>query len=198
MWDERYNAPDFVYGTRPNEFLAETAERMPDGPVLCLAEGEGRNAVWLAEQGREVTAVDFSPVGLEKARRLAAERGVTIRCVCADLAHYRIEPATWAGIVAIFAHLPAEVRRCVHRQVVGGLRPGGLFILEAYTPAQLDYGTGGPPVAELTMDLATVEAELDGLEFEIARETEREVVEGRYHTGTGHVVQIAARRPASC
>ncbi len=194
MWDERYSDTDYAYGTEPNGFLVEEAWRIPDGPVLCLAEGEGRNAVWLAERGFDVTAVDASRVGLEKAQRLAAERGVTIACECSDLADYAIEPGAWAGIVSIFGHMPPDLRRQVHAQVVNGLRPGGVFIVEAYTPNQLDYGTGGPPVADMMMDVATLEAELPGLVFDFAREREREVVEGRYHTGAGHVVQLVARR----
>lgn len=197
MWDDRYSDPDFAYGTEPNAFLAEEAHRLPaEGPILCLAEGEGRNAVWLAERGYAVTAVDGSSVGLEKATKLARERGVDIECVCSDLAHYPIEPGQWAGIVSIFGHLPADLRPQVHRQVAEGLRPGGTLILEAYTPQQLAYGTGGPPVEAMMMDLARLESELPGLEFEVAREIEREVIEGKYHTGAGHVVQLVARRPA--
>jgi SAM-dependent methyltransferase len=195
MWDERYSDPDFVYGTAPNAFLEAQAHRLPEGPVLCLAEGEGRNAVWLAEQGHAVTAVDASPVGLEKAGRLARDRGVSVRWICADLADFAIAPGHWAGIVSIFAHLPPDLRRRVHAGVVTGLRPGGALLLEAYTPMQLAYGSGGPPAAEMMMDLDTIETELAGLRFEIARECEREVLEGKYHTGLGHVAQVVARRP---
>jgi SAM-dependent methyltransferase len=196
MWDERYADSDYAYGTSPNDFLVEQADRLPEGPVLCLAEGEGRNAVWLAALGHAVTAMDASAVGLEKARRLAAARGVRIATRCSDLAHFEIAPNAWSGIVSIFAHVPPDLRRAVHRRVVAGLRAGGVLILEAYTPEQLRFGTGGPPVAELTMDLATLEDELAGLVFEVAREQEREVFEGRYHQGRGHVVQIVGRKPA--
>jgi SAM-dependent methyltransferase len=196
MWDERYAEDDYAYGTAPNDFLVEQAGCIPEGPVLCLAEGEGRNAVWLAARGHAVTAMDASSVGLEKAHRLAAERGVEIVTCRSDLAHFAIAPNTWMGIVSIFAHVPPDLRRAVHRRVVAGLRPGGVLILEAYTPEQLRFGTGGPPVVELTMDLATLEDELAGLVFEVAREREREVFEGRYHRGRGHVVQIVGRKPA--
>jgi len=195
MWDERYADGDYAYGTSPNDFLVEQADRLPEGPILCLAEGEGRNAVWLAARGHAVTAMDASAVGLEKARRLAAERGVRIATCCSDLAHFEISPNVWSGIVSIFAHVPPDLRRAVHRRVVEGLRPGGVLILEAYTPEQLRFGTGGPPVAELTMSLATLEDELAGLVFEVAHEREREVFEGRYHQGRGHVVQIVGRKP---
>ncbi len=196
MWDERYADSDYAYGTAPNDFLVEQADCLPQGPVLCLAEGEGRNAVWLAARGHAVTAMEALSVGLEKARRLAAERGVRIESRCSDLAHFEIAPEAWSGIVSIFAHVPPDLRRAVHRRVVEALRPGGVLILEAYTPEQLRFGTGGPPVAELTMDLATLEDELAGLVFEVASEREREVFEGRYHRGPGHVVQIVGRKPA--
>lgn len=195
MWDERYSDADYVYGTKPNDFLVQNAGRLPRGPVLCLAEGEGRNAVWLAQQGYRVTAVDSSAVGLEKAKRLAQDRGVSLDIICTDLAHYSIDPGYWAGIVSIFAHVPADLRRSLHRDVVNGLRPGGVLILEAYTPHQLAYATGGPKTAEMTMDLARLEAELEGLVFDTAVECEREVIEGKYHTGLGHVVQLVGRKP---
>ncbi len=196
MWDERYADPDeYAYGTQPNTFFASEAGRIPDGPVLFLAEGEGRNAVWLAERGHAVTAVDGSAVGLEKARRLAAERGVEIETVHADLANHPIEAGAWAGIVSIFGHLPPDIRREVHRRAASGLRPGGLFLLEAYTPRQLAYGTGGPPTAEMMMDLAGLRAELPGLELLVGQEIERRVEEGRYHSGLAHVVQVVAQAP---
>jgi SAM-dependent methyltransferase len=194
FWDDRYAAPQYIYGETPNAFLAEMASQIPAGPVLCLAEGEGRNAVHLATLGHRVTAVDQSEAGLAKARRLAAARGVEIETVIADLENFAIEPGGWAGIVAIFAHLPPAIRRKVHAQVVCGLRLGGVFVLEAYTRAQLAFGTGGPKSPELLMNLGSLRAELAGLEFRIAREIEREVIEGDGHTGRGAVVQILARR----
>ncbi len=195
MWDERYAQAEYVFGTAPNAFFAAQAPRIPPGPVLFLAEGEGRNAAWLAEQGVPVTAVDASPVGLEKAQALAEARGAELTCVCTDLAEYTIEPGAWAGIVSIFGHLSPELRPRVHSQAASGLRPGGVFILEAFTPRQLAYGTGGPPDRAKMMDRATLATELSGLEQLVAHEGEREVVEGRYHTGAAHVVQLVARRP---
>ncbi len=191
FWDARYSEDGYAYGTSPNGFLAEAAKHIPKGRVLCLAEGEGRNAVYLAEQGYEVTAVDSSAVGMKKAERLAASRGVSIKTVTADLADFVIEPDHWDGIVAIFAHLPAALRARVHRASVAGLRPGGTFVLEAYAPRQLEFGTGGPPTLELLMSLDDLRDELRGLEFIVARETEREINEGRFHGGRGAVVQVA-------
>lgn len=194
-WNERYDTEGFVYGREPNAFLAGVSAMMPPGDVLCLAEGEGRNAVFLARQGHRVLAVDSSAVGLAKAARLAEEHGVRIETLTADLADLVIEPGRWDAIVSIFCHVPPPIRRTLHRQAAAGLRPGGLFVLEAYTPAQLEFRTGGPPTVELLMTLADLREELAGLEFLQAREIERDVVEGRLHTGRGAVVQIVARKP---
>jgi len=192
-WDEKYGAPGHYYGTEPNDFLREHHAVIPaGGRVLCLAEGEGRNAVFLAQQGFEVVAVDQSPVGLRKAEALAAERGVRIETVVADLADYRIEPGRWDGIVSIWCHLPPLLRAEVHGQVVAGLKRGGAFLLEAYTPAQLDYGTGGPKSIDLLPTLADTRAELDGLDLVHAVEREREVHEGQGHFGLSAVVEIVA------
>jgi hypothetical protein len=142
-----------------------------------------------------VTAVDSSGVGLDKAQRLAAERGVTITTVQADLTVYEIEADAWDGIVSIFCHLPAPLRARVHRSCVAGLRHGGLMLLEAYTPRQIGRGTGGPPTAELMMDAQTLRSELEGLDVLDLRECEREVHEGELHNGIGAVVQLVARKP---
>ncbi|MFO7953645.1 SAM-dependent methyltransferase [Thioalkalivibrio sp.] len=195
MWDERYTSDEYVYGTEPNEFLRAAVANVRRGRALCLGEGEGRNAVFLAQQGFEVLAVDSSAVGLQKAGRLATDRGVHIETLVADLADYTIEPDAWDLIVSIFCHVPPAIRRRLHAEVVTGLRPGGVFILEAYTPAQLEWGTGGPPTAELMMTRDALVEELDGLEFEEAVERERDVIEGQFHTGRGAVVQILAHKP---
>ena len=194
-WDERYAEAEFAYGTQPSAFLAAVACRIPDGPVLCLAEGQGRNAVFLARIGHHVTAVDQSAVGLARAHDLAAEHGVEIECVAADLADFVIQPEAWAGIVSIWAHLPPALRAAVNRRAVAGLRPGGIMVVEAYAPRQLSFGTGGPRVAELLVPRPALEAELAGLEFILAQEAEREVVEGKYHRGMAAVVQVLARKP---
>ena len=193
-WDARYAEPGWAFGIAPNDFLRDHAYLLPRGRVLCLAEGEGRNAVWLAEQGHDVTAVDISDIGLAKARRLAAERGVKITTVCADLATFPVAANEWQGVVSIFAHVPSEVRRRVHAAIVTALAPGGVLLLEAYRPQQIGRGTGGPPDDERMLDLERLRAELGGLEWLLAHELEREVIEGRYHTGRASVVQLAARR----
>lgn len=196
MWDQRYAEPGFAYGDKPNDFLVEVAERLPpDGPVLCLAEGEGRNAVWLAERGHSVVAVDASAVGLDKARDLARRRGVKIETIVADLRDHVIEPASFAAVVAIFAHLPPDLRSVVHKRAARGLRPGGVLVLEAFRPEQLDFRTGGPPTRALLYTLDDLRADLVDLRLDIAREVVRPIHEGRYHHGPSAVVQILASRP---
>lgn len=193
MWNDRYAEHGFAYGEGPNGFLAEVYGVL-EGPVLCLASGEGRNAVWLAEKGLEVHAVDFSAVGVAKTLALAAERGVTVHAVEGDLSTFDLGSSRWGGIVAVFAHLPPPIRKRVHAAIPTALRPGGRTVMEYYTPRQLAFGTGGPPKAEMLYEPESVRAQLDGLIFERLEEVEREVVEGRYHTGKAAVVQVIARR----
>lgn len=196
MWDTRYDTEDYVYGTEPNDFLRENVNRLKPGRALCLADGEGRNGVFLAEKGFEVTSVDVSGIGLRKARALARERGVDLETVRADLGDFDPGQDAWDSVVSIFCHLLPEIRATLHARVVAALVPGGTFLLEAYTPAQLEMGTGGPPTAERMVTLETLRGELDGLVFEHAVECSREVLEGLGHTGWAEVVQVLARKPA--
>lgn len=198
FWDQRYAATDgYVFGTEPNDFLREHAAQLPPrGRVLCLGEGEGRNAVFLARQGHAVTAVDQSAVGLAKAAALARRHGVTLTTTAADLADYAIEPGAWDAVVMIFLHLPRDLRRQVQRQAAAALRPGGVLVHESYGPAQLGRGTGGPQDPDLLPGLAEVCRHFSGLDLPVARELERDVVEGPGHTGRAAVVQLLARRRA--
>ncbi|WP_455206564.1 SAM-dependent methyltransferase [Kaarinaea lacus] len=195
MWDERYSSEEYIYGKDPNAFLANAVDKIPKGKVLCVAEGEGRNAVFLAERGYDVVAVDSSSVGLGKARKLAQERGVSIETIVCDLAHFDIEPESFDGVVSIFAHVPPQVRKELHKKIVNGLRSGGVLVLESYRPDQLKYKTGGPPTAEFMMTLEGLEEELKGLNFDYGVELDRDVVEGKFHTGKGAVVQIIGVKP---
>lgn len=199
MWDDRYGKAEFAYGTEPNDWVREHAARIrPGGRVLCLAAGEGRNAVFLAGGGYPVTAVDQSRVGMEKAARLALNSGVELDTVVADLGDYDLGREAWAAITSIHAHMPVAVRGDLHRRVVEALIPGGIFILEAYTERQLGMpGVGGPPAAqrELFMSLADLRRELAGLEFLVGQEVDRHLSEGRHHRGESAVVQLVARKP---
>ncbi|MHA7811948.1 MAG: class I SAM-dependent methyltransferase [Phycisphaerales bacterium] len=196
-WDERFGTDEFIYGTEPNSFLASCAHLIPArGRVLCLADGEGRNSVHLARAGYRVTGVDHSKKGLEKARSLAARAGVDVEYVQADLGVFDLGAAAWDGIVSVFAHTPGDVRRALHARIGGALADGGVLILEAYTPAQLGRGTGGPRDEAMMMSAAGLREELDGVVFDRLEELEREIVEGTHHSGVGAVVQAVGRRAA--
>jgi SAM-dependent methyltransferase len=197
MWDERYSAEEYAYGTEPNTFLTANFQHLPKGRVLSLAEGEGRNAVFLAQQGYDVTGVDGSEVGLAKAKALADSRGVAAHWVHADLADYELGVNAWDAIVSIFCPLPPAIRQALYRKVLAALKPGGVFLLEAYTPAQIQHGTGGGKSVELMQTAASLRAELPGLEFVHLVELERDVVEGVFHTGLGAVVQAIGVKHAS-
>ncbi len=196
MWDARFSADTYAYGTQPNDFLVAASRRIPPGPVLCLGSGEGRNAVYLASIGHDVTAVDSSMAGLAKTRRLAEERGVQVQTCHADLADLQIAAGAWSAITMIFVHLPPPVRRRVHAATAAGLRTDGLLIVEAYTRDQLMLGTGGPKDPELLYGLAELRAELPGLTIDYGRERERMLEEGDFHNGSSSVVQVLARRGA--
>lgn len=198
MWDQRYSEPGFAYGTEPNDFLVESVERLkPNSRILCLAEGEGRNAVYLARLGHRVTAVDSSSVGLEKASSLANEHGVAITVIHVDLNDFVIEPDSFDCIVSIFCQLPTALRRKVHKDTCSGLAPGGTLILEGFTKKQIDYDTGGPKNLDMLFDLDELKEEFGSLELLHCIETEREVLEGGFHTGVCGVVQIIAAQPDS-
>ncbi|MDD2364798.1 MAG: class I SAM-dependent methyltransferase [Desulfuromonadaceae bacterium] len=193
-WDERYSEPGFTYGTAPNEFLLSVVDKIPRGNVLSLAEGEGRNSVYLASLGFEVTGVDSSAVGLRKAGELAAAAGVKVATIQRDLNEFVIEPESWSVIIGFYCHLPSELRSKLFQAAVKGLVPGGIFILEAFRKEQLKYGTGGPQSIDMLMSLDDLKRELFGLEFIHAVEIDRDVREGSKHTGLAAVVQIFGRK----
>lgn len=196
MWDQRYESDALAYGGLANDFLVAQVAQLRPGTCLCLAEGQGRNAVWLAEQGFAVTAVDQSPVGMAQALDLAASKGVTIATEVADLAQFDLGQDRWENIISIFGHLPSELRRDIHRRVIAALRPGGIFLLEAYTPNQLaTSGTGGPSDPDMLLTFKKLNDELDGLKIVVAQEVIRQVDEGQFHKGEGAVVQFIARKP---
>lgn len=200
-WDERYSTDEYVYGTAPNDFLLEHASDLlaahEQPHVLCVADGEGRNSVYLAELGAEVCAMDISQVGLNKAQNLASARDVSIQTEQVDLTQAQLPKAHYDGIVAIFCHLPSAARAQLYEEISASLKPGGFFLFEAYTAAQLQHDTGGPRDADLLVSLEELVRAFKGFEVQISQELEREIHEGDRHNGLGAVCQFIARKPAA-
>lgn len=200
FWNSRYAEPGFAYGTEPNAFLAAQKEFLQPGMrALAVADGEGRNGVWLAQQGLDVLSVDASGVGLRKARELAAARGVRLRTEQVELTTWAWPEAAYDVVVSIFVHFPPAVRSRMHRAMFQALRPGGVLIMEAFTPEQLHYKSGGPPVLEmlytpgmLKTDFSLGDAAGAGEVLQL-EECVTELTEGKYHHGPGAVVRFVLR-----
>lgn len=198
FWEQRYSEPGYVYGTEPNAFLVAQRHRlMPGMKALAVADGEGRNGVWLAQQGLNVLAVDASPTALKKARGLAAARGTEIRTECVDLTEWSWPRNAYDLIAAIFIHFPPEHRPRMHRAMLDSLKPGGLLIMEAFHTDQIKYASGGPPVPEMLYTAAMLEQDLAAAEGLELQEAVTELREGIYHNGTAAVVHGVWRRPVS-
>ena len=195
MWNERYATDQYIYGIEPNTFLVENS-RMLKGPVLSLAEGEGRNAVYLASLGLSVTGVDGSDVALIKAQNLAKLKGVQISTVVSDLAMFEPEANVYGSVISISAHLPSSIRKILYPRIEGCLRDGGIVLLEAYSEAQLERSTGGPKDIDMLMTKMKIEREFSNFEIILLQEIEREVTEGTFHSGLASVVQFIGRKKA--
>jgi hypothetical protein len=195
-WNQRFGADHYLYGTEPNAYLRSQGWRFdPGAEALVLADGEGRNGVWLATQGLKVLSVDQSSVGLAKAERLAAERGTAIRTETADLARWGWPVASFDLAVLIFAHFPSAIRPTIHRHAAAALRPGGLLLLEAFRPAQIGRTSGGPKDTDLLYTPAALAADVAGMEILELLEGTVSLDEGALHRGEGEVVRLLARRP---
>ncbi len=196
MWDERYASEDYRFGTRPNRFLVDCVAGLTPAKALALGEGEGRNAVFLAGLGFDVTAVDQSAVGLAKARRLAQMNGVRLHTITADLNDFVIQPAAWSLIINFFCHLPSAQRAPLHQRVTAGLVPGGAYVYEVFSPAQLQLATGGPSHRDLLVSLEEARRDLAALDLRVGRELVRYCEEDDPSTPRMAVLQVLAVKPA--
>ena len=196
FWNERYENESYMYGVNANDFLQAQAHLIyQGGRVLSLAEGEGRNAVYLAQQGYRVRGVDFSSKGREKALNLAQTQKVSIEYDLADLTRYELGVASWDAVVSIFCHLHDTDRLAVYELVKRALKPGGVFILEAYNRKQLQYGTGGPSDASYLASLDQLKAFFEEFGIVLEQDIVREIYEGEHHYGLSAVTQFVARKP---
>jgi SAM-dependent methyltransferase len=196
-WEGRYAAPEYAFGKAPNYFLESCKKLLPSsGRALAVADGEARNGVWLAEQGLDVLSLDFSPSAQKKARALAAERHVDVTFVQADVHSWDYPPAAFDVVVEIFTQFSTPAER-PHKWagMRRTLKPGGLLILQGYTPKQLEYGTGGPKQIENLYTREMLEREFIGFrELKIVEE-EREIHEGTSHGGMSAMIGLTGRKP---
>lgn len=198
FWDERFSEPGYAYGTEPNAFLVSQMHLFKPGmKVLAVADGEGRNGVWLAQQGLDVLSVDQSAVGLAKARELAAQRGVSIRTEQADLTTWKWPQGEFDVVVAVYIHFRPEHRAQMHARMVAALKPGGVLIMEAFTPKQLEYKTGGPQDPAMLYTAEMLRRDFIEEEILLLEEALPELSEGPYHRGTAAVVRLVLHKPAS-
>jgi cyclopropane fatty-acyl-phospholipid synthase-like methyltransferase len=197
FWDEKFDVDGFRYGTRPNAFVEAQANEVikPGGRVICLGAGEGRNPIWLAQQGFEVSALDQSGVGLNKLRQRAADAGVDVDTIKTTVEAWTPEPGSYDAVVMTYFHLPKEVRRETHHKANEALTDDGVIILEAFSPRQieLERTSGGPPRIELMYTCEILREDFSGLTIEHLSEETVELNEGPGHTGPGEVVRLVAK-----
>jgi SAM-dependent methyltransferase len=197
-WEARYATPDYAFGKAPSYFLAQCQPLLPKrGRALAVADGEGRNGVWLAEQGLDVTSTDFSPAAQQKGRALAAERTVSVNFIVADMHSWAYPEMEFDVVVEIFTQVSTPAERA--RKWAGmrrALKPGGLLIVQGYTPKQLEYGTGGPKQREHLYTREMLEQAFGDFHDMHIVEEERELNEGAAHAGMSAVINLTARKPA--
>ncbi len=193
FWNARYAQEAYAYGTEPNEYLVSQLHRFrPGGRVLCLADGEGRNSVYLAGLGFQVTAIDISDEGIRKGQRLAQERSAVVEFQVADVLSFDLKPSEWDAVVSIFLHLPSKRRVEFHKRCLAALKPGGVFVYEAYTLEQIGRGTGGPKEPQV---LAPPEEAWSDFPEEMLVHRfagDRDIREGSHHCGLGAICQFTA------
>ncbi len=196
MWDERYRAPGYLFGTAPARFLVDQTDHIePGARALAVADGEGRNSVYLAELGLKVVAMDGSPVAVAKAKNLAIERGVDVDFQVSDISLWEWAPETYDVVVAIFIQFASpQLRSEIFKGMKRTLRPGGTLLLHGYRPEQVNYGTGGPPSAEAMYTEPLLREAFGDMEILRLASYDREVDEGRGHSGMSALIDLVARK----
>jgi len=195
MWDERFGQAEPVYGKQPNAYLRAQAHCLAPGcKILVPGDGYGRNGIWLARQGFHVSTVDLSPVGVERARKSAQAAGLAMCIEAADLGIWEWPVAEFDAVASIFLHLPPAIRPRIHAQMLGALKPDGLLIIEAFTPAQLQHSSGGPKQADLLYSAEILKKDFAAAELMELLETELDLDEGRMHRGRAAVIHGVFRK----
>jgi SAM-dependent methyltransferase len=197
MWNQRFSGDDYLFGQEPNDYLRAKTSMLPaGGSVLCVADGEGRNSVWLAKQGLKVQAFDISDVGVAKARKLASEAGVCVDYAVADCEQYDWAAQSHDGVVAIFIQFAdPEMRARLFANIARALKPGGVLILQGYTPMQLEYKTGGPGHRSHLYTADLMRESFKDLRIVELIEYEAELNEGAQHAGRSALLGMVATKP---
>jgi len=195
-WDSRYSSDEYIFGKEPNRWLHQHSADLPrGGRVLCVADGEGRNSVWLASQGLEVDAFDVSKTGVEKARRLAAENNVTVNFTIADCDGFAWEESAYEAVVAIFVQFADPAMRTrMFDNMTRSLKPGGVVLIQGYTPKQLDYRTGGPPEVSHLYTTGMLRDAFAPLRISELTEYEEVMREGSRHQGMSALIGMVAHK----
>jgi cyclopropane fatty-acyl-phospholipid synthase-like methyltransferase len=194
-WETRFCAPDYIFGKEPNAFLKAQAHRLPgSGTALSVADGEGRNGVWLAEQGLDVLTIDYSPAALAKAQALATERGVRLRTEVTDVFAWRWPKDAFDVIAAIFIFAAPAERPAFFKNLKDGLKPGGLLLMQGYRPEQLKYRTGGPPDAARMLTRTILDQGFGDMAEVDIHEHDSTISEGTAHVGMSALIDLVARK----
>lgn len=194
FWDLRYSQPEYAYGKEPNRYFEYILSNLKPGKILLPAEGEGRNAVFAAENGWKVTAVDFSSKARDKAQQYAVERNVTMNYLISDVEKYNFPENEYDAAALIYAHFPPQCRTNIHKSVIKSIKPGGTLIVEAFSKKQINNNTGGPREVNLLYDLKELLEDFKGMVIGVAAETDIELSEGIYHKGRADVIRILAKK----
>ena len=195
FWNDRYKSNEFAYGLEPNDFIKFNSPHIkPNSKILCLAEGEGRNAVYLSTLGHDVTAIDYSINGLQKTKQLANTLGVHVNTICVDLSGYVFEQNKWDVIICVFGHFPSQIRQSIHAQIYSSLKKGGKFMMEAYSQEQLNYKTGGPLDVKLLYSIDDLKKDFSNFPTIQIEQVERVINEGKFHNGLASVIQVVGQK----
>lgn len=196
FWNQKYQRDDYFYGEQPNDFLRSQIFRLkPGARILVVGDGEGRNGVWLAQQGFEVTTVDFSSVACAKAKALAERAGVRLDVQCADLHTWNWPTSHFDAVVSVYLHFMPEDRVKLHRRMQDALVEGGWLIIELFHPLQLNFQSGGPKVPEMLLTVIELESDFPGLQWRLLTEGKALLDEGPGHAGPARITHGAARKP---
>lgn len=197
MWNDRFAGDDYIYGTEPSQFVTRHAgDLRPGMTLLSVADGEGRNSVYLAGKGVRVTAVDGAPNAVEKARKLAAERGVSIAFEVADLFNWNWPEGAYDAVLGVFIQFaPPPMRQALFAGMARALKPGGLLLLHGYAPRQVGYGTGGPGAEANMYTPDLLRAAFQGYDFLTLDDYDKVIHEGRGHSGKSALIDCIARKP---